>query len=187
MKVVKKIKQPAERAPVKNETSQVPGQPVLVTLTRQGDGEGCARACSTETSEPLEAQLANLFEPFKRESADNQRNRNGPRYRPVHLPGHRPGPPGTYRRGLPRRRHHPFCLRLPVRQAETGSSSDDEDRNANACRYLRQPSPSGRIAPFMPRLRLRTVLACLAVFCATPHWPGSKCIRCNPTRAWGEC
>lgn len=53
----------------------LPGRPVLVTLTRQGD-EVCLSVLN-ETSGLSEAQLANLFEPFKRESADNQRNRNG--------------------------------------------------------------------------------------------------------------
>ncbi|EPQ2671482.1 sensor histidine kinase, partial [Pseudomonas aeruginosa] len=98
----------------------LPGRPVLVTLTRQGD-EVCLSVLN-ETSGLSEAQLANLFEPFKRESADNQRNRNGLGI-------------GLYISQAIAQAHQgridvdcrddviTFCLRLPVRQAETGSSS----------------------------------------------------------------
>lgn len=98
----------------------LPSRPVLVTLTRQGD-EVCLSVLN-ETSGLSEAQLANLFEPFKRESADNQRNRNGLGI-------------GLYISQAIAQAHQgridvdcrddviTFCLRLPVRQAETGSSS----------------------------------------------------------------
>ena len=97
----------------------LPGRPVLVTLTRQGD-EVCLSVLNetsglrSATGQPVRTVQARVGG----QPAQPQR----PRYRPVHLPGHRPGPPGAYRRGLPRRRHH-LRLRLPVRQAETGSSS----------------------------------------------------------------
>lgn len=108
----------------------LPGRPVLVTLTRQGER---------------------------------------PRYRPVHLPGHRPGPPGAYRRGLPRRRHHllpapagaPGGDRLLVLTTRTVHNATLAGIFGSHRRLTGSPRS-------MPRLRLRTVLACLAVFCATP-------------------
>ncbi len=92
-----------------------------------------------------------------------------PRYRPVHLPGHRPGPPGAYRRGLPRRRHHllpapagaPGGDRLLVLTTRTVHNATLAGIFGSHRRLTGSPRS-------MPRLRLRTVLACLAVFCATP-------------------
>ncbi len=145
----------------------LPGRPVLVTLTRQGD-EVCLSVLN-ETSGLSEAQLANLFEPFKRESADNQRNRNGLGI-------------GLY-------------ISQAIAQAHQGRI--DVDCRDDVITFL--PAPAGapggdRLLVLttrtvhnatlagifgshrhltgsprsMPRLRLRTVLACLAVFCAAP-------------------
>ena len=138
----------------------LPGRPVLVTLTRQGD-EVCLSVLN-ETSGLSEAQLANLFEPFKRESADNQRNRNGLGIG-LYIP------PGAYRRGLPRRRHHllpapagaPGGDRLLVLTTRTVHNATLAGIFGSHRRLTGSPRS-------MPRLRLRTVLACLAVFCATP-------------------
>ena len=144
----------------------LPGRPVLVTLTRQGD-EVCLSVLN-ETSGLSEAQLANLFEPFKRESADNQRNRNGLGI-------------GLYISQAIAQAHQgridvdcrddvitSACACRCARRRPAPRPDDEDRAQCNACRYLRQPSPSDRIARSMPRLRLRTVLACLAVFCAAP-------------------
>lgn len=144
----------------------LPGRPVLVTLTRQGD-EVCLSVLN-ETSGLSEAQLANLFEPFKRESADNQRNRNGLGI-------------GLYISQAIAQAHQgridvdcrddviTFCLRLPVRQAETGLVLTTRTvHNATLAGIFGSHRRLTGSPRSMPRLRLRTVLACLAVFCATP-------------------
>lgn len=144
----------------------LPGRPVLVTLTRQGD-EVCLSVLN-ETSGLSEAQLANLFEPFKRESADNQRNRNGLGIG-LYISQAIAQAHQAYRRGLPRRRHHllpapagaPGGDRLLVLTTRTVHNATLAGIFGSHRRLTGSPRS-------MPRLRLRTVLACLAVFCATP-------------------
>lgn len=144
----------------------LPGRPVLVTLTRQGD-EVCLSVLN-ETS-GLRSAAGQPVRTVQARVGGQPAQPQRPRYRPVHLPGHRPGPPGAYRRGLPRRRHHllpapagaPGGNRLLVLTTRTVHNATLAGIFGSHRRLTGSPRS-------MPRLRLRIVLACLAVFCATP-------------------